>query len=108
TALKPRRLSRVAELLRPARETALLGVWLASPRAKRRGIEWDLREGRTMRALSSGEGVGAVGVPAGPLRGPALGRRRGLRLDGRVRTLCDERAAVADWMQARSIKGDLR
>jgi hypothetical protein len=108
TALRPRRLSRVAELLRPARETALLGAWLASPRAKRREIEWYLREGRTMRALSSGEDVVAVGVPRGPLVGQALGLLRDLRLDGRVRTLCDERAAVADWMQARSIKGDLR
>jgi len=107
-ALRPRRSSRVAELLRPARETALLGAWLASPRTKRREIEWYLREGRTMRALSSGEDVVAVGVPRGPLVGQALGLLRDLRLDGRVRTLCDERAAVADWMGALSMKGDLR
>ena len=108
TGLRPPRSSRVAELLRPARETALLGAWLASPRTKRREIEWYLREGRTMRALSSGEDVVAAGVPRGPLVGQALGLLRDLRLDGRVRTLCDERAAVADWMRSRSIKGDLR
>jgi hypothetical protein len=107
-ALRPRRSSRVAELLRPVRETTVLGAWLASGRAGRREIEWYLREGRTMRALSSGEDVVAAGVPRGPLVGQALGLLRDLRLDGRVRTLDDERAAVGDWMKALSMKGDLR
>jgi len=107
-ALRPRRSSRVAEQLRPVRETTVLGAWLASGRAGRREIEWYLREGRTMRALSSGEDVVAAGVPRGPLVGQALGLLRDLRLDGRVRTLDDERAAVGDWMKALSMKGDLR
>jgi len=108
TAMRPRRSSRAAELLRPARETMVLGAWLASERAGRREIEWYLREGRAVRALSSGEDVVAAGVPRGPLVGQALGLLRDLRLDGRVRTLSDECAAVADWMRALSIKGELR
>src|SRR5215510_6572068 len=107
-SMRPRRSSRVAELLRPARETVVLGAWLASGRAGRRKIEWYLREGRAVRALSSGEDVVAAGVPRGPLVGQALGLLRDLRLDGRVRTLSDERAAIADWMRALSMKGDLR
>jgi hypothetical protein len=86
----------------------VLGAWLASERAGRREIEWYLREGRAVRALSSGEDVVAAGVPRGPLVGQALGLLRDLRLDGRVRTLSDECAAVADWMRALSIKGELR
>src|SRR5262249_56585841 len=58
-AMRPRRSSRVAELLRPARETRVLGAWLASERAGRRKIEWYLREGRAGRALSSGAAVAA-------------------------------------------------
>ena len=107
-AMRPRRASRVAELLRPAREMMVLGTWLASERPGRREIEWYLREGHAVRALSSGADVVAAGVPRGPLVGQALGLLRDLRLDGRVRTLSDERAAVADWMRALSMKGDLR
>src|SRR5262245_15777726 len=68
TGLRPPRSSRVAELLRPARETALLGAWLASPRTKRREIEWYLREGRTKGARAAGGRGGGGGGAAGPAR----------------------------------------
>lgn len=102
-----RRPSRVAELLRPARDEVVLGAWLAGGRAARRRIEWFLREGRAGRPLSSGDDVVAAGVPRGPLVGRAMGFLRDLRLDGRVRTMHEERAAVAEWVRDMATKGDL-
>jgi len=51
--------------------------------------------------------VMAAGVPRGPLVGQIIALLRDLRLDGRVRTIEDERAAVAEWMQGLAMKGDL-
>jgi hypothetical protein len=104
----PRRASRVAEALRPVRDGLLFGAWLAGGRAGRRDIEWFLREGRSERPLSSGDDVVAAGVPRGPLVGQAIGILRDLKLDGRVRTLDEERAAVTEWVKALATKGDLR
>ncbi len=103
----PRRPSRVAEVLRPAREALVLGAWLAGGRVVRRHIEWFLREGRAGRPLSSGDDVVAAGVPRGPLVGQAMAHLRDLRLDGRVRTIEEERVAVAEWMKGMATKGDL-
>jgi len=102
-----RRPSRVAEALRPVREGLVVGAWLAGGRVARRHIEWFLREGRAGRALSSGDDVVAAGVPRGPLVGRALAHLRDLSLDGRVRTVEEERAAVAEWMKGMATKGDL-
>jgi tRNA nucleotidyltransferase (CCA-adding enzyme) len=104
----PRRPSRVAEALRPLPDGSVLGAWLAGGRAVRRDIEWFLREGRAERPLSSGDDVVAAGVPRGPLVGQALGLLRDLKLDGRVQTVDEERAAVAEWMKVLATKGDLR
>jgi tRNA nucleotidyltransferase (CCA-adding enzyme) len=106
--LGPRRPSRVAEALRSTPDGLVLGAWLAGGRAVRHDIEWFLREGRAERPLSSGDDVVAAGVPRGPLVGQALGLLRDLRLDGRVRTMAEERAAVAEWMKVLVTKGDLR
>jgi len=106
--LDPRRPSRVAEMLRPVPDALLLGAWLAGGRSVRRDIEWFLREGRAERPLSSGDDVVAAGVPRGPLVGQVLGFLRDLKLDGRVRTMDEERAAVAEWMKVLATKGDLR
>jgi tRNA nucleotidyltransferase (CCA-adding enzyme) len=106
--LGPRRPSRVAEALRSMPDGLVLGAWLAGGRAVRHDIEWFLREGRAERPLSSGDDVVAAGVPRGPLVGQALGLLRDLRLDGRVRTMDEERAAVAEWMKVLATKGDLR
>ena len=100
--------SRVAEALRPIRSSVEIAAWLAGGPAVRRHIEWFLREGRAERPLSSGEDVVTAGVPRGPLVGQALAHLRDLRLDGRVRTLDGERAAVAEWMQGMATKGELR
>jgi len=103
-----RRPSQVAETLRPAREVALLGAWLCGGRRARGRIEWFLGQGRGARPLSSGDDVVAAGVPRGPRVAQALGLLRDLRLDGRVRTKDDERAAVADWIEALTRKGESR
>lgn len=107
-AAGPRRPSRVAEALRPAKSSGVIAAWLAGGGAVRRHIEWFLREGRAERPLSSGEDVVAAGVPRGPLVGQGLAHLRDLRLDGRVRTLDEERAAVAAWMQGLATKGESR
>ena len=99
--------SRVADVLRPARDGLVFGAWLAGRGTVRRRIEWFLREGRAGRPLSSGDDVVAAGVPRGPLVGQAMGLLRDLRLDGRVRTMGEERAAVAEWMKGMATKGDL-
>jgi tRNA nucleotidyltransferase (CCA-adding enzyme) len=103
-----RRRSQIAETLRPASEAALLGAWLCGGRRARRRIEWYLGQGRGARPLSSGDDVVATGVPRGPRVAQALGLLRDLRLDGRVRTKDDERAAVADWNQSLTRKGESR
>jgi hypothetical protein len=103
-----RRPSQVAETLRPAREATLLGAWLCGGRRARGRIEWFLGEGRGARPLSSGDDVVAAGVPRGPRVAQVLGVLRDLRLDGRVRTKDDERAAVADWILALTRKGESR
>jgi tRNA nucleotidyltransferase (CCA-adding enzyme) len=103
----PRRPSRVAEVLRPVREGLLFGAWLVGGRVARRHIEWFLREGRAGRPLSSGDDVVAAGVPRGPLVGQAMAHLRDLRLDRRVRTMEEERAAIAEWMKGMATKGDL-
>jgi len=104
----PWRPSRVAEALRPAHQAAVLGAWLCGERGVRRRIEWFLRQGRGARPLSSGDDVMAAGVARGPLVAQALGMLRDLKLDGRVRTMEDERAALAAWKDAVMTKGDLR
>jgi len=103
-----RRSSRVAEMLRPAPEALLLGAWLCGGRRTRSRIEWFLAHGRGARPLSSGDDVVALGVPRGPRVGQALALLRDLRLDGRVRTKDDERAAVADWIEVLTRKGGSR
>jgi tRNA nucleotidyltransferase (CCA-adding enzyme) len=105
---RPRRRSRVAEALRSMPEGLVLGAWLAGGRAVRRDIEWFLRDGRAGRPLSSGDDVVAAGVPRGPLVGQALALLRDLKLDGRVRTMAEERAVVTEWMKVLATKGDLR
>ena len=106
-SLRPRRPSHVAEVLRPAGESLVLGAWLAGEGKARGHIEWFLGEGRAERPLLSGDEVVAAGVPRGPLVGQVMARLRDLRLDGRVRTIEEERAAVAEWMQGLATKGDL-
>src|SRR5574342_57036 len=103
-----RRRSQTAETLRPEPEGALLGAWLYGGRRARGRIEWFLGQGRCVRPLSSGDDVVAAGVPRGPQVGQALVLLRDLRLDGRVRTKDDERAAVADWIEALTRKGEPR
>jgi len=105
---RARRPSRVAEALRPMPDGLRLGAWLAGGRAVRRDIEWFLREGHAERPLSSGDDVVAAGVPRGPLVSQALGLLRDLKLDGRVRTMDEERAAIAEWVKVLATKGDLR
>ena len=100
--------SQVAEMLRPAPEAALLGAWLCGGRRARGRIEWFLGQGRGARPLSSGDDVIAAGVPRGPRVAQALALLRDLRLDGRVRTKDNERAAVADWIEALTRKGESR
>jgi tRNA nucleotidyltransferase (CCA-adding enzyme) len=103
-----RRPSQIAETLRPAREMALLAAWLCGGSRARGRIEWFLGQGRGARPLSSGDDVVAAGVARGPRVAQALGLLRDLRLDGRVRTKDDERAAVADWIEAQTWKGESR
>jgi tRNA nucleotidyltransferase (CCA-adding enzyme) len=103
-----RRPSQVAEMLRPAPEAALLGAWLCGGRRVRGRIEWFLGQGRGARPLSSGDDVVAAGVPRGPRVAQVLALLRDLRLDGRVRTKVDERAAVTDWIKALTKKGESR
>jgi len=100
--------SQAAEMLRPAPEAALLGAWLCGGRRARGRIEWFLGQGRGARPLSSGDDVVAAGVPRGPRVTQALALLRDLRLDGRVRTKDDERAAVADWIETLTRKGESR
>lgn len=100
--------SQVAERLRPARETALLGAWLCGGRKARGRIEWFLGQGRGARPLSSGDDVVAAGVARGPQVAQVLGLLRDFRLDGRVKTMNDERAAVADWTLTLARKGESR
>jgi tRNA nucleotidyltransferase (CCA-adding enzyme) len=100
--------SQAAEMLRSAPEAALLGAWLCGGRRARGRIEWFLGQGRGARPLSSGDDVVAAGVPRGPRVAQALALLRDLRLDGRVRTKDDERAAVADWIEAMTRKGGSR
>jgi len=52
--------------------------------------------------------VVAAGVSRGPRVAQALGLLRDLRLDGRVRTKDDERAAVVGWIEALTRKGESR
>jgi hypothetical protein len=106
-SVRPRRPSHVAGVLRPAGDSLVLGAWLAGEAKARRHIEWFLREGRAGRPLLSGDEVMAAGVPRGPLVGQIMALLRDLRLDGRVRTIEDERAAVTEWMQGLATKGDL-
>lgn len=106
-SVRPRRPSHVADVLRSAGDSLLLGAWLAGEGKARRHIEWFLREGRAGRPLLSGDEVMAAGVPRGPLVGQVLALLRDLRLDGRARTIEEERAAVAEWMQGLATKGDL-
>ncbi|HEV8533068.1 MAG TPA: hypothetical protein VGT00_16715 [Methylomirabilota bacterium] len=89
--------SQVAEALRPAAPPVVLGAWLCGGRLARRRIEWFLQTGRGARPLSSGDDVMAAGVPRGPLVAQALAMLRDLKLDGRVRTLDDERATTDKW-----------
>jgi tRNA nucleotidyltransferase (CCA-adding enzyme) len=103
-----RRPSQVAETLRPAREVALLGAWLCGGRRARGRIEWFLGQGRGARPLSSGDDVIAAGVARGPRVAQALALLRDFRLDGRVLTKDVERAAVADWIEALTRKGEFR
>ncbi|MBI1726930.1 MAG: CCA tRNA nucleotidyltransferase [Candidatus Rokubacteria bacterium] len=100
--------SRVAEMLRPAPEATLLGAWLCGGHRARGRIEWFLGQGRGARPLSSGDDVVAAGVPRGPRVARVLALLRDLRLDGRVRTKDDESAAVADWVEALTRKGETR
>ena len=100
--------SQAAEMLRSAPEAALLGAWLCGGRRARGRIEWFLGQGRGARPLSSGDDVVAAGVPRGPRVAQALALLRDLILDGRVRTKDDERAAVADWIEAMTRKGESR
>ena len=95
------------DVLRSAGDSLVLGAWLAGEGKARRHIEWFLREGRAGRPLLSGDEVMAAGVPRGPLVGQVLALLRDLRLDGRARTIEEERAAVAEWMQGLATKGDL-
>jgi hypothetical protein len=103
-----RRPSQVAEMLRPAREATLQAAWLCGGRRARGRIEWFLEVGRGVRPLSSGDEVVAAGVPRGPQVAQVLGALRDLKLDGRVRTKDDERAAVGEWMLAMTRKGESR
>lgn len=103
-----RRPSQVAEALRPAREATLAGAWLCGGRRARGRIEWFLEQGRGARPLSSGDDVVAAGVPRGPQVAQALGALRDLKLDGRVRTKDDERAAVGEWIRTMTRKGESR
>jgi tRNA nucleotidyltransferase (CCA-adding enzyme) len=103
-----RRPSQIAEVLRPAREATLAGAWLCGGRRARGRIEWFLEQGRGARPLSSGDDVVAAGVPRGPQVAQALGALRDLKLDGRVRTKDDERAAVGEWIRAMTRKGESR
>jgi tRNA nucleotidyltransferase (CCA-adding enzyme) len=100
--------SQAAEMLRPVPQAALLGAWLCGGRRARGRIEWFLGQGRGARPLSSGDDVVAAGVPRGPRVAQVLALLRDLRLDGRVRTKDDERAAVADWIEALTRKGESR
>jgi hypothetical protein len=95
-------------MLRPAPEATLLGAWLCGGRRARGRIEWFLGQGRGARPLSSGDDVVAAGVPRGPRVAQALALLRDLRLDGRVKTKDDERAAVADWIETLTRKGESR
>lgn len=98
--------SRCAALLRPAPDGVVLGAWLCGGRRARGRIEWFLGQGRGERPLSSGDELIAAGVPRGPRVAQALAQLRDLRLDGRVRTKDDERAALADWIETLTRKGE--
>jgi tRNA nucleotidyltransferase (CCA-adding enzyme) len=87
--------SRVDAALRPLPMPTVVGAWLRGSRRVRRRIEWFLSRGRDVRPLLSGDDVVGLGVPRGPEVGKCLTALRRLRLDGRVRTIDQERAFVA-------------
>src|SRR5258705_13569835 len=85
-SVRPRRPSHVAEVLRPAGDSLVLGAWLAGEAKARRHIEWFLREGRAGRPLLSGDGGVAGGGPRGAPVGESMGPLGGPGLEGRGST----------------------
>jgi hypothetical protein len=81
-SVHPRHPSHVADVLRSAGDSLVLGAWLAGEGKVRRHIEWFLREGRAGRPLLSGDEVMAAGVPRGPLVGQVLALLRDLSSTG--------------------------
>ncbi|MGH7316460.1 MAG: hypothetical protein ACREJS_09395, partial [Candidatus Rokuibacteriota bacterium] len=60
--------------------------------------QWYLARGRAVRARLSGEDLLALGVPRGPRVGVTLDRLRGLRLDGALGSVAEERELVKEWL----------
>jgi tRNA nucleotidyltransferase (CCA-adding enzyme) len=89
----------VARRLRAISQAGLVAAWLLGRPPARRRIEWFVGEGRGIRPVLDGDDLLAMGVPRGPRVGECLARLRDLRIDGAVRTVAAERAAVREWLE---------
>ena len=98
--LEPARLapSTVSEWLDAAPEAAVLAAWLQGGARVRRRIQWYLTQGRGVRPELTGRDLLALGVPAGPRVGAALGMLRRHRLDGGAGSVAEERELVKEWL----------
>ncbi|MGH7402016.1 MAG: hypothetical protein ACREKQ_06275, partial [Candidatus Rokuibacteriota bacterium] len=90
--------SAIDRMLRPVRPPTLLGAWLRAGARGRRRIQWYLERGRAVRPRLSGEDLLVLGVPRGPRVGLTLDRLRGLRLDGALGSVAEERELVKEWL----------
>jgi tRNA nucleotidyltransferase (CCA-adding enzyme) len=83
----------------------LVGLWLAGSARTRAGVEWFVRQARTVRPLLRGDEVVALGVGPGPQVAEVLGGLRDARLDGAVSDRDAETAYVRDWVARRRKEG---
>ena len=90
--------STVSEWLDAAPEAAVLAAWLRGGARVRRRIQWYLTQGRGVRPELTGRDLLALGVPAGPRVGAALGMLRRHRLDGGAGSVAEERELVKEWL----------
>ena len=90
--------STVSEWLDAAPEAAVLAAWLQGGARVRRRIQWYLTQGRGVRPELTGRDLLALGVPAGPRVGAALGMLRRHRLDGGAGSVAEERELVKEWL----------
>jgi len=97
--------SAVARALARAPAEALAAAWVTGGARARRRMRWFLTRGQAVRPLMTASDVMAAGVPRGPGVGQCLRALRDLRLDGRVKTLPQERRFVEHWRHAQERGG---